>query len=128
MAKNYKYIVIAIVIALAAWYVFGGNGPSGQTGFDAIKNGISNTLSKQRAISNQAGELGADIDGSINTVGNIEKSNTAANDAIEKLEREITSTRAIIEDNRKRLAECQSIVDRMEKGAGQGDSQTEARK
>lgn len=120
--KNAILAAIIFVCIISAFYVLSGNGPGGQTGFDAIKAGIGNTLSKQRTVSNKLGEFGAEIDGSINTIGDIRKSNNNARESIEAIKRENSNSRELIEDNRKRLTECQSIVDRMEKGAEQGDN------
>ena len=121
--KNYLIIGVIILIAAAA-YVFSGNGPGGQTGYNAIKTGIDNSLSKQRDISGKVGELGTELDGSINSAGKLEQTNNQLRDAIESIERENASLAAIIKDNRERLTKCQQIVDRMEKGAGPENSST----
>ena len=128
MAKNYKYIVIAIVIAVAAWYVLSGNEPGGQAGFNTIKNGINSVIGKQQSISNQLGDIGSEIDGGSSTAGNIRGSNNAARDAIKDSQRENASNRELVEDSRIRLDRCQQIIGRMEERAGQGNNKTEAGK
>ena len=128
MEKNYKHIIIAVVVAVAAWYVFSGNGPAGQTGFDAIKNTISSALTKQRAVSDKLDNIGTGLDESAGTAGSIGNSNNSAKEAIGAAKASISGSKDIIEDNRKRLAECQSIIDRMEKRTGQGNVETKAGK
>ena len=126
--KKYKYIAVAIVVALAAWYVFGGNGPTGQSGFDAVKTAIHSIISKQRAVSNQLEQIGSGIDTSSGTADDIGKSNSAAKKSINSAKTTIEGSRELIEDNRKRLTECQSIIDRMEERTRQGNGKTEAEK
>lgn len=122
--KNAILAAIIFVCIISVFYVLSGNGPGGQTGYNAIKTGIGNSLSKQRDISSKVGELGTELDGSINTAGKLEQTNSQLRDAIESIERENASLAAIIKDNRERLTKCQQIVDRMEKGTGQENSST----
>lgn len=128
MEKNFKYIFITIVLVVAAWYVLSGNGPANQSGFSAIKDRISSSLSEQRAVSDQLQQVGAGIDSSTGTVGSIRDSNQSARNAISDAQRANASSLELIQDSRERLERCQQIINRMEEGAGQGNVETEAGK
>lgn len=128
MEKNFKYIFITIVLVVAAWYVLGGNGPTNQSGFNAIKDRIVSSLSKQRAVSDKLQQIGTGIDSSTGTAGSIRDSNQSARNAISDAQRANASSLELIQDSRVRLNRCQSIINGMEERAGQGDVQTEAGK
>lgn len=122
------YIIGAIAVLLVAWYVFSGNGIGGQAGFDAVKNGINNAATEQRAVSDELGTIGAGIGDSRGTVDGIEQSNHDAQAAINNARIKNKDSRATIQDSRERLERCQSIIDRVEKGTGQGNSENQTGK
>ena len=108
-----------IIFIFAVIYVFSGNDSGGQTGFDAIKAGISNSLTKQRAVSDKLDDLGTGLDVSSGTTESIENSNNAAKTAIDSAQNTIKGSNNLIEDSRVRLERCQQIIGRMEERAGQ---------
>ena len=128
MEKSYKYIIIVVTLALAAWYVFSGNGPANQSGFSAIKDRIGSSLSEQRAVSDELNAIGTGIGNSADTANSIGQSNSNAERAISDAQAANRSSREIIQDSRERLGRCQSIIDNLQQGNQVGDSGTQAAK
>lgn len=129
--NKYPYanaVLLVVIIVLCAIYVFSGNGSSGQTSYSAVENKLNDGATGQRKLTGQLEEIGAGIGESKRTLGDIRSESGGVRTAIDEARSTNRNSYELIQDIRKQLAECQSIVDSIQEGNPSGNSGAETKK
>lgn len=121
-------VLFVVIIVLCAVYVYSGNGSSGQTSYSAVTNTLDNGATGQRKLTGQLEEIGSGIGESKRTLGDIRSESGGVRTAIDEARSANRNSYELIQDIRKQLAECQSIIDGIQEGNPSGNSGTETKK